>query len=495
MSNYLTRRLLLLPLTLFCIVLVNFIIINLAPGDPTTLSSLSEMGDAARSSEQEVVFQDDDPYLTFREHYGLTVPLLINTWPWLSYEMISQRVWQLTYKKQHLGSEEMSLADFRKLRTKTGDQARFVLPHLLKIAKNDRLPFQMRQMAVQLFIRGATKQAVTGALISQEMKDYNRKTAASNQFLRQQRLESSDRLDTVYAKIHRLSLFLKNQWHPLLPREKLAALFLETRFFRYMKKVFTLDFGTLRNDDQKTVIAEVSKRLKYSLLLSLLPLCLTIVICQILGTIMAIWHRRAPDTLINLACLVLYAIPLFVVAPFLIEKVALHHNFPLSGKPIPLSGLSSPLPIFEKMTTFQRLRDMAHHLLLPLLTLIYGSIAIHSRLARTAILEVLRQDYVRTAKAKGLLPLRILMVHVGRNSAITIVATVAGSLGLILGGSLIVETLFQIDGFGRFFYEAILNRDYNVMMFSAFAGSFLAIIGYLLADFAYALLDPRITLE
>jgi len=107
----------------------------------------------------------------------------------------------------------------------------------------------------------------------------------------------------------------------------------------------------------------------------------------------------------------------------------------------------------------------------------------------------LRQDYVRTARAKGLPHQTVLVKHVGRNAAITVVTSLAASLGVILGGSLIVETVFEINGFGRFFYDAIVNRDYNVVLFSAFAGSFLTLIGYLAADLSYTLLDPRVSLE
>ena len=96
---------------------------------------------------------------------------------------------------------------------------------------------------------------------------------------------------------------------------------------------------------------------------------------------------------------------------------------------------------------------------------------------------------------KDCTPPVILFKHVGRNAGVTIVTSLAGSLGIVLGGSLIVETLFDINGFGKFFYEAVLNRDYNVIMFSALAGSFLSLIGYLAADLAYMWLDPRITLE
>jgi peptide/nickel transport system permease protein len=193
--------------------------------------------------------------------------------------------------------------------------------------------------------------------------------------------------------------------------------------------------------------------------------------------------------------LVLYAIPIFVVAPFLIEKVALYHFFPFTDTPIPLNGFTSPDRIYNQQISWQRLVDVLQHIALPIAAIMYGSLAAESRLSRTAVLEILRQDYVRTAFAKGLSPFKVMFKHVGRNAGITIITSLAGSLGTILGGSLIVETLFDINGFGKFFYDAIINRDYNVIMFSALAGSFLTLIGYLFADLAYMWLDPRITLE
>lgn len=210
---------------------------------------------------------------------------------------------------------------------------------------------------------------------------------------------------------------------------------------------------------------------------------------------MAVKHNQWFDHSLNVIFLILYAIPIFVVAPFLIEKIALHHYIPFTNIPIPISGFTSPETIYNNMTSNQRLFDIIIHIFLPIVAIIYGTLAIQSRLSRTAALEVLRQDYVRTARAKGVPTATLLIKHVGRNASITIVTSLAASLGVVLGGALIVETLFGINGFGRFFYEAILNRDYNVILFSAFAGSFLGLIGYLLADIAYTFLDPRVTLD
>jgi peptide/nickel transport system permease protein len=213
------------------------------------------------------------------------------------------------------------------------------------------------------------------------------------------------------------------------------------------------------------------------------------------GFWMALHHNKPSDHILNLIFLILYAAPVFVVAPFLIENVAMNHNFPFTDVPIPISGFNSPDAIFNKLTTSEKLIDILKHIAIPLVAVMYGSLAAQARLTRSAVLEVMKQDYVRTATAKGLSRARILIQYIGRNASITLITSLASSLGAILGGTLIVEILFQIDGFGKFFYEAIINRDYNVIMFSALASSFLALMGYLIADIAYMFLDPRVTLE
>lgn len=283
-------------------------------------------------------------------------------------------------------------------------------------------------------------------------------------------------------------------YEPSLPK-KIGLFFFETRFFRYLSRVLTLDFGTLRNDPNKTVLSEVVKRFKYSLTLSVIPLVITLVLSLGVGMMMAVKQNTLWDWSTHFIFLTLFAIPIFVAAPFLIENLSFGRTFPFTHTPVPSSGFSSPDSLYNRLTSAQRLLDILQHLALPLLALLYGSLATQSRLSRTAFLENLNKDYVKAARMRGVPELQVLVKHVGRNAAITLVTSVAGSLGVILGGSLIVETLFEIDGFGRFFYDAILNRDYNVIMFSALAGSFLTLLGYLIGDIAYMLLDPRVRLE
>jgi len=488
--SYLLRRLLLLPITLFAIILVNFVILNLVPGDPVTVVDRSSGGDPTRSAN--MGHQEDNDHLLFREHYGLTLPILFNTWWSLPREKVHAALLELHEKK-----ELMSVQKYHKLRTLWGDRARYVMQHLLHEAKDPSLPLEMRKTAASLFIRGGTRLGYVGPTLTAEQKRLNQLIAKTNQLLSSYAPTRLDDEKILEEKLEQLSLWFANERgsYERGRVQNMKAFLLETRFFRYMKRVLLFDFGTLRGDSNKTVISEVAKRMKYSLTLAVIPLFATFGLCWLFGMLMAVKQNRAPDFLLNIFFLILFAIPVFVVGPFLIEKVALHHTLPFTSLSIPTSGFHSPDQVYRQMTSLKKFGDISLHLLLPLLTLMYGTLAVQARLSRTAFLEVLRQDYIRTAHAKGLPLKTILLKHVGRNGAITIVTSLAASLGVILGGSLIVETIFEINGFGRFFYEAIVSRDYNVVLFSAFAGSLLTLVGYILADIAYTLLDPRVALD
>lgn len=498
MIHYIIRRLLLLPLTLFAIILVNFIILNLAPGDPVSRVDISSTGEATRSSDNQTV--GENTYLQFREHYGLTLPVLFNPWPMLSEEKVSKALEQLaTHKALPSDREEMPVHSYQSLKTLWGDRAKYIMMILLNKAKDPSSSLEVKKEAARLLIRGGLRQGYVGPSLTDEQKKINRKIATDNTFLESLRIRDRDTPEQIEEKIASIQKWMEANREQTSPNytfwSKVRIFFFETRFFRYISRIVTLDFGTLRNDSNKTVISEVLKRMKYSLTLAVLPMIGAFILCQVFGMIMAVHQNQWIDISLNVLFLILFAIPIFVVAPFLIEKVALHHHIPFTSIPIPYTGFHSPDEIYQQMTSQKRLMDVILHIFLPLLAIMYGTLAVQARLSRTAVLEVLRQDYVRTAKAKGLSPSNILIKHVGRNAAITIVTSLAASLGVILGGSLIVETVFEINGFGRFFYDSIVNRDYNVVLFSAFAGSLLTLVGYLIADLSYTFLDPRVSLE
>jgi len=482
--------------TLFFVILANFVIINLAPGEPVFLIDISEGGEARQQENK--ASSGDERYLQFREFFGLTLPILFNTWPWTSREEVQRSLEQLVSKKD-LHSVPLSAKKYSELRVETGDRARFCLPHLVSIMNDTTASEDVRRKAVFYFLRGATRFSHVGVRLSEAQKAENQKIALSNLFLDRFTLAAYDTHEKLEKSTRELSNWYeahKSELHDNPTRaQKIRMFFFSTRFARYMGRVLSLDFGVLRNDSNRGVIAEVVSRLKYSLTLAIIPMFVTFFLCTYFGLLMAIWKDSFFDRSVNFVFLLFYATPVFVVAPFLIKAVALGHTYPFTDIPFPIRSFTSEDSVYMQMTSWQRLGDIFRHITLPLVTILYGALAAESRLSRAIFLDTLHQDFVRTARAKGSRPFALYVMHVGRNAAIPILTSIAGSLGVILGGSVIIETIFDIHGFGKFFYDAIINRDYNVMMFSALMGSALSLIGYLVADITYMLLDPRVTLE
>ena len=499
MLKYTLKRLLLLPLTLFLIVLANFVIINLAPGEPALLTEVGKGGEAGRREGQGGVSATEERYLQFREFFGLTLPILCNTWPWIDRKEVLEHLKMLDSKKELRTGVELSAKKYSELKILTGDQARYTLPSLLSILEDNSEPFEVRKLALYFFLRGATRFSHIGAKLTDEQKQENEAIGKNNLFLDSFRLKKFENIAELGIAESELKEWFQAHQKELrvYPSsiEKFKILFFETRFSRYMSRVLRLDFGVLRADPNRSVITEVISRLKYSLTLSILPMIATFFLCQIFGLLMAIWKDSSFDVGVSTLFLLFYATPVFVVAPFLIENVALHHNYPFTDYSFPIRGFASEDSVYNTYTSLQRLADVARHITLPLLTIFYASLAMQSRLSRAVFLDTLNHDFVRTAKSKGVSPFFLYVFHVGRNAAIPILTSVAASLGVILGGSIIIETIFEIHGFGKFFYDAIIERDYNVMMFSSLASSFLALAGYLVADITYMCLDPRVKYE
>lgn len=491
MKDYLIRRLLLLPLTLFAIILINFVIINLAPGEPSSYTSSSMEGGAKKEGEN-AAEPTDLKYLQFREHYGLTLPILFNYYPFIAPEEIQSDLKKISDFKKN--NEGMTFKDYETLKRNLGDEAKFIMPKLLNSLNQTKT-----ETAASFFVRGGTHQAILGTHLTSEEKAYNQKIADDNFALRSHLIKEKDSPEIVDEKIAWFNdWYQKNKtfydYEPT-PLKKIALFLFDTRIFKYLSQVLTLNFGTLRNDNNKLVIDEVIKRIPISLTLSVTPMIISFVLCILFGFWMAYERNGFVDRSLNIIFLILFAIPVFVAAPFLLDKVALNHDFPFTDIPIPIYGFTSPDREFQEMTTSQKLLDVIRHIALPIVVILYGSFAAQSRLTRSQVLDVLSADFIRTARAKGLSEWTIAWKHVGRPVSIILVTALAGSLGVLLGGSLIVETIFEINGFGKFFYEAILNRDYNVIMFSTIIGSFLTLAGYLLADLTYATLDPRVSFE
>jgi peptide/nickel transport system permease protein len=160
---------------------------------------------------------------------------------------------------------------------------------------------------------------------------------------------------------------------------------------------------------------------------------------------------------------------------------------------LPISGIQS-IDV-SGMSFFERLADWTRHLILPVGISAFGAIAGLSRYSRSSMLEVIRQDYIRTARAKGLKEAQVIVRHALRNALMPVVTILGLSIPGLIGGAVIFETIFSIPGMGQLFYQSTMSRDYPTIMGILVIGAVLTLVGNLLADISYALVDPRVRIS
>jgi len=263
---------------------------------------------------------------------------------------------------------------------------------------------------------------------------------------------------------------------------------LHVQYALWLKQVVTLQFGESYKD-HRPVIDKIKERVPVSLQLSLISILLVYLFAVPIGVFSAVKQKSITDRVVTVGLFILYSLPNFWVAMMLIMMVGGGEFLDL----FPIYGLSSYGA--EKLTTFQWIVDRLHHLVLPVACLTYAGLAYISRQMRGGMLEVIRQDYIRTARAKGLSEKTVIFKHAFRNSLIPIITLLAVLFPAMIGGSVIIETIFSIPGMGQLSFEAILSRDYPVIMGITTVAGFLTLLGILAADIAYTLVDPRITFD
>jgi len=259
-------------------------------------------------------------------------------------------------------------------------------------------------------------------------------------------------------------------------------------YLEWFGKFMRLDLGKSRVDD-KDVSTLIAERLPITLFLNIITILLTYIISIPIGIVSAVRKDSLFDRGSSLILFILYSLPSFWVGLLLLKYLSnaeFLNIFPLGG--INSDWLTNP-------TFFQWLADRTWHLILPIVTLTYGSFAFLSRYARANMLEVINQQYITTAKAKGLSNFKVVFVHAFRNSLIPLVTLMATLLPALLGGSVIVEKIFTIPGLGKLAFDAIYTRNIPVIMAVTSISALLTLGGILIADIMYSIVDPRIRLE
>jgi peptide/nickel transport system permease protein len=256
----------------------------------------------------------------------------------------------------------------------------------------------------------------------------------------------------------------------------------------WVGRIFRLDLGESWKD-HRSVAAKIGERLPVTISIAGSALILSYLVAIPLGVVAAIKRGQVVDRTISFVVFVLYSIPSFAAALLLILFVAGGDYLNL----LPMYGINSINA--SEMGLLPWLWDRIQHMILPVICLTYASLASISRYTRVSMLETLGQDFVRTARAKGLPERLVILRHALRNALIPIITIFALELPVLIGGAIIIESIFSLPGMGNLMFEALEYRDNPVIMGITVLAAIVTLLSYLVADILYVVVDPRISFE
>lgn len=264
----------------------------------------------------------------------------------------------------------------------------------------------------------------------------------------------------------------------------------------WLKRLATLDFGKSFASHQKPVFWQttdkdgnvtkglIQEALPITLMINLLGLAITLILAIPLGIIAARKYQGWQDRSITLFNFIGFSIPGFWLSLLLMYWLGVVNNW------FPISGLHSLN--YDSLDTWGKIKDSLSHLFLPVVIPSITGLAGITLFVKNGMLDVLHQDYITTARAKGLNEHKVIYTHALRNALLPLITIIGLSIPGLIGGSVIAETIFAIPGMGKLFYDAVLMRDFPVVMGILTIGSALTLLGNLLADLMYAWADPRV---
>ncbi len=272
-------------------------------------------------------------------------------------------------------------------------------------------------------------------------------------------------------------------------KERLRAMYdldkpLHVQYLKWVGRLAVLDLGVSFSADRRPVADKILERLPITILLNVLSMLLIFGIAIPLGVISAVRQDSLFDRMTGVFVFIGFAIPTFWLALLLMILFGVQLAW------LPISGIRSLN--YEYLPPGMALWDLVRHLVLPVLLAAFGGLAGLSRYMRANMLEVVRQDYIVTARAKGLSERVVIYRHALRNALLPVITLLGLSVPGLIGGSVIFETIFAIPGMGQLFYMSVMARDYPVVMGILFIGAVLTLLGNLIADVSYGLADPRI---
>lgn len=259
---------------------------------------------------------------------------------------------------------------------------------------------------------------------------------------------------------------------------------LHIQYGQWLRRLAVLDFGESFAGDRRPVLDKILERLPVTILINLLSIVFILAVSVPLGIVSAVRRNSLFDRTTTVLVFTGFAMPSFWLALLLMDWFGVRLGL------LPISGLKSLG--YEYLSFSGQILDRISHLILPVFVSAIGGLAGFSRYMRSNMLEVVRQDYILTARAKGLSEHTVIYKHALRNALLPVITILGLSVPGLIGGSVIFETIFAIPGMGKLFFDGVMMRDYPLIMGILVMGAILTLLGNLLADICYALADPRI---
>jgi microcin C transport system permease protein len=446
-KSYFLRRLLLIPPTLLGITLLVFTITRFVPGGPMDqklqeAARGGEQGGKRTAASQAQGGQSEEQLEELEEQYGLDKPVLPAYGQWLGVIPREARISKGEFSGR--GDETIGGGDDPE------NTAEVVLRGDGRLVRVKR---EGDKVLSALF-------ADSGKPIDGEGWKVRYETGAD----RQQRFKR------------------RNPDSATTPEYPPRAVIYQTRFSGLLQG--NLGRSTVYNDPVHEMIFS---RMPVAAYFGLLTAIITYAVCLPLGVLKALKHRTFIDSSTSVLIFLGYSIPGFALGAILIVHLGARMNL------FPLFGLTSP--DFDQLDTFGKIKDLAHHTVLPLVCYIVGSFAMLTMLTKNNLMDHLAADYVRTAMAKGASFRKAVFGHAFRNSMIPIATSLGDLVTIFIGGSMLIETVFDIQGFGLLQYQSVIARDVPVIMGTLTIAALLMLIGHVISDFIVAMVDPRIKFE
>ncbi len=466
MWSYVLRRLGLFVPTLFLITLLSFIISQTAPGDPVEQMLSGQQSGGEQLAERQA---NQEAYLAKRRELGLDLPIFYlavvplaepDTLHHIPKIQVQNALRRLVYKfgnweavqAYYLSILKLDSAFYATIGDSAWGASRVEARALLTLLPQEQVYEEILQKITQL----------KGLLIPQLLPYWEAV------FQTAQALPQQTTLWRLYVPTIRW-YGTQNQYH------------------RWLVNLLRGDLG-ISYQDKRPISAKLGDAVRWSLIINLISTFLAYLIAVPLGVFGAVKRGSWQDQAVSIGLFMLYSLPSFWVATMAIMFLGGGDYLDL----FPPGGVQSTEHTPD-WPLHKRLLDWSYHLILPVLVYTYGSLAFLSRQMRSSLLEVLGQDYIRTARAKGLAPKLVIWKHAFRNSLIPIITLFASIFPSMISGSVILESIFSIPGMGFLSYGAMIARDYPVIIAVFTIGAILTLIGILVADILYAAVDPRIS--